>query len=165
MKRTFALALAIAWHLAAHAADLIPADVAGSWGTAASLDAGDTEQSVLHLQADGYGMMAGSTPPAKRMDGVDDGKPGPRAVIGFPVRATLDGDTLQLRPFLPRGAPAEQAAQAARVVLTCRHDAAGLTLACTVPDGKTLILHRLGAALPPEAKEMLTALKAQDAGS
>jgi hypothetical protein len=165
MKRILPLALAFALHLSVHAADIIPADVAGSWGTAASLDAGDTEQSVLHLQADGYGMMAGSTPPAKRMDGVDDGKPGPRAVIGFPVRATLDGDTLQLRPFLPRGAPAEQAAQAARAVFNCRHDAAGLTLACTVPDGKPLVLHRLGATLPPEAAAMIAALKAQDAGS
>jgi hypothetical protein len=165
MKRTLALALAIAWHMAVHAADLIPADVAGSWATAASPDAGNMEQSVMYLQADGYGMMAGSTPPAQRMDGVDDGTPGPRAVIGFPVRATLDGATLQLRPFLPRSVPADQAAQAARVVFTCRHDAAGPTLACTVPDGKPFVLHRLGATLPPEAAAMIAVLKAQDANS
>lgn len=44
MKRLMPLLLACACHLAAHAADTLPAHVAGSWGTADSLHAGATGQ-------------------------------------------------------------------------------------------------------------------------
>ncbi|SDF54952.1 hypothetical protein SAMN05428966_1176 [Massilia sp. PDC64] len=165
MKRLIPLLLACACHLAAHAADTLPAHVAGSWGTAESLQAGDTAQTVLYLQTDGYGLMAGSTPPAKRMDGVDDGKPGPRAIIGFPLRATLDGATLHLRPFSLQGAPADQAAKVANIVMTCRYDAGVPSIACEGPDKASLVLHRLGATLPPEATSTIAGLKAQQNGS
>jgi len=159
------LLLAGACHLAAHAADTLPAHAAGSWGTAASLQAGDTAQTVMYLQADGYGLLAGSTPPARRMDGADDGKPAPRAIIGFPLRAALDGDTLQLRPFSPQGAPADQAAQVASIVMTCRYDASAPSFTCTGPDKTPIVLRRLGATLPPEAAATIAALKAQDKGA
>jgi hypothetical protein len=143
MKRLIPQLLVGAYHLAAHAADPLPADVAGSWGAA---------QTVLYLQADGYGLMAGSTPPAEEAGSA-------RAIIGFPVRATLDGDTLRLRPFLPKGAPAES------VVMLCRYDAAAPTFTCTGPDKTPIVLRRLGAALPPEAATTIAGLKAQDNGS
>ena len=78
MKRLIPLLFAFAWHVSAHAADPLPAHVAGSWGSA---------QTVMYLQADGDGLMAGAAPPAT---GADNARP----IIGFPVRAALDGDTL-----------------------------------------------------------------------
>ncbi|PQO90731.1 hypothetical protein C5614_27670 [Massilia phosphatilytica] len=159
MKRLIPLLLATAWHLSAQAADPLPAHVAGSWGTADSLHAGDAAQTVMYLQADGDGLMAGSAPPAKRADGVDDGKSAPRAIIGFPVRATLDGDALQLRPFLPKGAPVGD------VVMLCRYDAATPAFTCTGPDKVPIVLRRLGATLPPEATSTIAGLKAQENGS
>ena len=165
MKRLIPLLVAVAWQVSAHAADPLPAHVAGSWGTAESLQAGDTAQTVLYLQADGYGLMAGSTPPARRMDGVDDGKPGPRAVIGFPLRATLDGATLHLRPFLPQGAPADQAAKVAHIDMTCRYDAGTPSITCKGLDKASFVLRRLDATLPPEATSTIAGLKAQQNGS
>jgi hypothetical protein len=156
VKRLIPLALAIAWHLAAHAADTLPAHVAGSWGTADSLHAGATEQTVMYLQADGFGLMGGSSPPARGADGA------PRAIAGFPVRAALEGDTLRLRPALPKGAPADLAAS---VVMTCRYDAAAPSFTCTGPDKVPIVLRRLGATLPPEAATAIAGLKAQENGS
>jgi hypothetical protein len=143
MKRLIPLLLAGACHLAAHAADTLPAHVAGSWGSA---------QTVMYLQADGDGLMAGSAPPA-------DGSGNARPIIGFPVRATLDADTLLLRPSLPNGAPVEN------VVMTCRYDAAAPTFTCTGPDKTPFVLRRLGATLPAEATSTIAGLKAQQNGS
>lgn len=161
MQRALALVLALACPLAAHGADTLPVHIAGSWGTAASLYAGDSAQNLMHLRADGYGMMAGSAPPAKRLDGDDDGKPAPRAVIGFPVRAALDGDMLTVHPFLPEGASADAAAQAARVAIACRYAAADPTLTCTGPDGTPFVLRRLGATLAPDVAAAIDAVKPQ----
>lgn len=144
MKRLIPLLLAGACHLAAHAADTLPARVAGSWGSA---------QTVMYLQADGDGLMAGSTSSAAGMD--DNARP----IIGFPVRATLDGDTLLLRPILPKSAQVED------VVMTCRYDAAAPTFTCTGPDKTPFVLHRLGATLPAEATSTIAGLKAQQNGS
>ena len=146
MKRLIPLLLATAWHLSAQAADPLPAHVAGSWGAA---------QTVMYLQADGYGLMAGSTPPVEGANGSADA----RAIIGFPVRATLDGDTLLLRPSLPKGAPAENAA------MTCRYDAAAPSFTCTGPDKTPFVLRRLGETLPAEATSTIAGLKAQENGS
>jgi hypothetical protein len=155
MKRLIPVLLASACHLSAHAADILPAHVAGSWGTAPSLHAGDTAQTVMYLQADGYGLMAGSAPPARDAGGSGDA----RAIVGFPVRAALDGDTLQLRPILPQGAPADT------VVMTCRYAAAAPSFTCTGPDNTPFVLHRLGATVPPEAASTIAGLKAQQNGA
>jgi hypothetical protein len=141
MKRLIPLLLACACHLAAHAADTLPAHVAGSWGSA---------QTVMYLQADGDGLMAGSAPPA-------DGNA--RPIVGFPVRAALDGDTLLLRPAMPDGAPVEN------VVMTCRYDAAAPAFTCTGPDKTPFVLRRLGATLPPEAAATIAGLKTRKNGS
>lgn len=106
----------------------------------------------MYLQADGDGLMAGSAPPA-------EGAGGARPIIGFPVRATLDGDTLLLRPLLPKGAQVQD------VVMTCRYDAAAPTFTCTGPDKTPFVLRRLGATLPPEATSTIAGLKAQQNGS
>lgn len=143
MKRLIPLLLAGACHLAAHAADTLPAHIAGSWSSA---------QTVMYLQADGDGLMAGSAPPAREADNA-------RAIVGFPVRATLDGDTLLLRPSLPNGAPVEN------VVMTCRYDATAPAFTCTGPDKTPFILRRLGATVPPAATSTLAGLKAQRNGS
>ena len=57
MKRLIPLLFACA---AAHAAETLPAHVAGSWGSA---------QTVMYLQADGDGLMAGSTSSPAGLDG------------------------------------------------------------------------------------------------
>jgi hypothetical protein len=57
----------------------------------------------FYLEADGFGAAVGSTPAVRLAGAVDDGAPGPRAVIGFPLRASSDGDALTLHAFAPEG--------------------------------------------------------------
>ncbi|MYM75158.1 hypothetical protein GTP56_23590 [Duganella sp. FT134W] len=87
MDRILTLLCATLLHLTANAADVVPAHLTGEWGTGASLYDGKQDQADVYLLPDGLGMMAGSSAPAHRADGVDDGKPGPRALVGFPVHA------------------------------------------------------------------------------
>jgi hypothetical protein len=161
MKRVLTLAIAIALQVSAQAADVVPAHLTGTWGTAESLYAGTAAQNEMMLQANGFGLIAGSGTAPRRLDGVDDGKPALRAIIGFPVRATVDGDTLTARPFLPAGAPADQAAKLASAVISCRYSAAGPTLTCTGPDGVAFAMHRRSETIPEEAATMIGALAAQ----
>ncbi|WP_137175493.1 hypothetical protein [Massilia sp. HP4] len=138
-KRSMLLALSLAWHAFATAADVLPAHLTGTWGTAESLFAGEDEQVELRLLPDGYGVMAGSTPPARRMDGSNATVPDMRIVMGFPLRATFAGDTLTARMIAldPR-----QEDEARRTVITCRFDAGGQTLTCTVPAGPPVLMTR-----------------------
>ena len=158
MRRNHAvlLVLAACWHLATSAADRLPSYLTGTWGTAESLYVGETGQAEVHLAADGVGVVAGSTPPPQRISGVDDGKQPPRAIIGFPVRATLDGASLTLRPIAidPR-----HAADAAQGVITCNVDTAGLTLNCVGPSGPAMVLRRRSAVIDEEAARMLAQLR------
>ncbi|QJD92476.1 hypothetical protein HH213_21695 [Duganella dendranthematis] len=94
---------------------------------------------------------AGSSAPARRTDGVDDGKPGPRTLIGFPLHARMDGDTLVLHPFLPEGVPGMKA----EFDINCRHAQADQTLTCTWPDNKSILLKRRGDTVPAEVMRML----------
>lgn len=157
MKHAITLALAIAWHLPLHAADTLPAQLAGIWGTAESLYTGTTAQSALQLEPDGFGILAGSSPPAT---GVDGGKQPPRAIIGFPVRATLLDDTLTLRAYWPGKI---DDAQAARMTLTCRYEKAVPALTCTGPDKVAIVMRRLAATVDAEAATMIAAVRAQAA--
>ena len=157
-----ALALAVACCLSAHAADVLPAHLVGTWGTAPSLYDGTTGQSQLHFQADGFGVAVGSTPPAVRADGVDDGKPAPRAVIGFGLRAKLDGEVLVAQPFLP----GQTAAQAMPPPYRCRYDAAGPALTCSVPtESAPLSLKRYHDTVPDEVAKMIEGLRQQAAAA
>lgn len=133
--------------LSAHAADVLPAHIIGTWGTGASLYDGAERQAEIYLLADGFGMAAGSTPPAHRADGVDDGKPGPRAIIGFPVRAALEGDTLSLRVLLPKE---QQEMKRDKLTLSCHYERAGEKLTCTGPDGVPMAMTRRSASVEEE---------------
>jgi hypothetical protein len=150
--------LAVAWHVAAKAADLLPTHLIGTWGTGESLYAGTTAQNEFYLQGDGFGIAAGSTPPTGRIDSIQDGQRAPRAIIGFPVRATLDGDRLTVRPSL---SGQEQVKQAAAMVISCQYGAANLTLACVGPDGAVFIMKRREKTVPTEVAQMIEALRLQ----
>ena len=152
-----AMAMAYACQLSANAADVLPAYLVGTWGTAASLYEGTTGQSQMHLQADGFGVMVGSTPPAIRQDDVDDGKPAPRAIIGFPVRATVDGDVLTAQPFLRT----PHAGQGTAPPIICHHEAAGPTLTCTGPDKMPMAMQRHSATVPAEIAAMIDGIRQQ----
>ena len=154
-----AMAMAYACQLSANAADILPAYLVGTWGTAASLYEGRTGQSQMHLQADGFGVMVGSTPPAIRQDGVDDGQPAPRAIIGFPVRATLEGDVLKAQPFLP----AQMVQQGSAPLIVCRYEAAGPALTCTGPDKVPMPMKRHSATVPPEVASTIAGVRQQAA--
>lgn len=156
LSRFSLLALCMFWPLLVNAADALPRHLTGTWGTAESLYAGATEQTELLLLADGFGAMQGSTPPASRIDGSDDGKPAPRAIIGFPLRATADGDTITAKPFLPSG---QQAAEMARIAISCRYEPAGPTLTCTGPSGVPMVMSRRSDTVAPEAAKMIEALR------
>lgn len=156
-----AMAMAYAWQLSANAADILPAYLVGTWGTAASLYEGTTGQSQMHLQADGFGVMVGSTPPAMRQDGVDDGKPAPRAIVGFPVRATLEGDVLKAQPFLPT----QQGQQGSAPLIVCRYETAGPALICTGPDKVPMPMKRYSATVPAEVASTIASIRRQAASN
>ncbi|MQA39223.1 hypothetical protein [Rugamonas aquatica] len=143
-------------HTAAHAAEGLPAHIAGTWATGASLFEGTAEQAEMYFLADGYGMMAGSASAPRRVDGVDDGKPAPRAIVGWPVTATLDGDTLQVRPLLPKGET-----KGAGAVIPCHREAAEPKLVCTGLDGKQIIMARRSESVPNDVAEMVDAYRKQ----
>lgn len=143
------------WHLAANATDVIPSYLTGSWGTAASLYEGDKGQSEMYLFSDGSGLMVGSSPPAKRTDGVEDGMPGPRALAGFPIRVTLENDVLLARPFSPRESENKELAG---MVISCHYDAPGAILTCKVPAYETIKLTRRSETVPREIGQMLGTL-------
>jgi len=144
------------WHVAASAGDVLPSYLTGTWATAASLYEGDEGQSELHLFSDGFGLMAGSTPPAKRAEGVNDGKPGLRALVGFPVRVTLEKDALLARPFSPDESENRKLAGGA---INCHYDSSGALLTCKGPVGGALKLTRRSEAVPREIEQMLETLR------
>jgi hypothetical protein len=153
VKRALLLGLAVAWQLTAHAADVIPAHLTGVWGTAESLYAGTTGQSELHLQADGFGVLVGSSASPTLSSGPDKGKPGPRVVMGFPVRATWDGDIVTVAVFMPgeKNIPGP---------LPCRHEASGATLTCTMPDRGESVMKRRSTTLPVDSVKLLKEMQA-----
>jgi hypothetical protein len=139
-------------HLSVNAADVVPAHLTGTWGTGASLHDGKDEQTELYLLPDGYGAIAGSTPPMPRKDGADDGKPAPRVIMGFPLHARMDGDTLMLRPFLPKGVPGMKG----EIIIPCHYEQAERTLSCTTPDKpKTFVMKRRDETIPADVEKML----------
>ncbi len=151
-RHTVLLACMLAWHGAATAADVLPTHLTGSWGTAESLYDGESGQSQMHLDADGYGAMVGSTSRPQRIDGKDDAGPEVRAIIGFPVRATLDGATLTVRVVALDPKDAERARRAGT---TCRYDAVGPTLTCSWPGREPVVMKRLNETVPAEIARML----------
>jgi hypothetical protein len=137
MRLTFPLLGAL--HFVVSAAEVLPVHLIGTWGTAESLYEGTDKQTEVHLLTDGYGIVVGSTQALQRVGGLSDGQPGPRAIVGFPVEAVLNGDVLMLRVLWPAKAPVQESGGPA---LACRYDRAGPTLACTGPDGVPMMLKR-----------------------
>jgi hypothetical protein len=152
LKRISLLVLCSAIHLAANAAATLPENLIGSWGTSASLWIGKGPQAELHLPADGLGLFIGSSHEGQRTDGVSDGKPGPRAVMGFPVQITLDGNTLSLRP---RGFTERDVRELEGIVFNCSYDAAGPILSCVAPDKTRIKMTRRSETISAEAQAMI----------
>lgn len=144
--------------VAASATDFLPSCLTGTWDTAETLFAGETGQVEIYLQPDGLGIMIGSAPPARRIDGKDDGKPGLRAIAGFPLRAIVEGDTLTARPIAldPR-----EEEKARRTVITCSFEAAGPTLTCAAPGHPRLVMKRRSDTNPVESVRMLEAVRSR----
>lgn len=153
MPRVIYFAFAALWHSLAAADGSLPADMSGTWGTAESLYAGTASQGEMHLQADGFGLFAASSAALRRADGIDDGTPAPRAIIGFLFRSTLDGATLTLSPIRPANQPATNLA------LSCRYEPAGPKMICIGPDGKPIAMRRRSDTVPPEAMKMIATLR------
>jgi hypothetical protein len=148
--------LATLWHPFLLAAEAVPTHLAGTWGTGESLQSDEAGQAELYLAVDGFGVMAGSTSAPVRADGQDDGKPAPRGVIGFPVRAVMEGDALKLRLELPgkNGAKLDP-----RMFFLCRHAPEGPTLRCTGPDGKAMVMKRRSETVSPEGAKLMEDLR------
>lgn len=119
MKR-YLLALLAAWPLAAFAADVLPSDLVGAWGTDPSMDLGIPGTQMLVLRADAYGMILASRPS-------ESGEPGTVDVLGFPVRVAPGGKTVTLHPVHPSKDPGILEKQ----IVVCRHNMASATLDCS----------------------------------
>ncbi|CAN7572674.1 hypothetical protein [Massilia sp. LjRoot122] len=166
-SRCLLLALATACHLSAHAADPVPAHLAGAWGTAESLYAGTVAQYELLLLSDGFGSFTGSTPPMTHTGGPDKGKPAAaRVIMGLPLRAVVDGDVLKAQPFIPRSIlrPGDKAPAPEAMTITCRYEAQGQTLSCVGPDRRDIVMKRYSETVPAETAEMLRKIRAADDG-
>jgi hypothetical protein len=133
--------------LTASAADVLPEYLIGTWGTGSSLYDGASRQTEMYLLADGYGVLAGSTAAPRRIDGIDDGKPGPRAIIGFPVQATLDGNALSVRVLLPKE---QQGSKKVGMGMSCQYESAGPKLVCAGPDGVSTMMARRSESVAEE---------------
>jgi hypothetical protein len=154
LKPALLLALAAACPSSALADAVVPAHLAGVWGTAESLYAGTTAQSELHLLANGTGIMAGSSPPMSYTAGPDKGKIDPtmRAVLGFALRASVDGDRVVLQLVAPPEAngPTPEEARFA-----CRYQAGGPTLACSVKGRPDIVMKRRSDSVDDKTAEMI----------
>ena len=158
MRKNLTILLAALWQLPSLAADRIPDRLTGSWSTAESLYAGSTGQTEMHLLADGFGVLAGSTPPAQENGGppTDPAVHAPRAIVGFPFQATLQGEELILRPLIPN---AGQSPAAKDMVLSCRYDPTAPSITCTGPDGVPMVLARRSKTVPAEVTQLVDSLR------
>jgi len=63
------------------AVDVLPPHLAETRDMAESLYACETGRAEIHLRSEGFGIMAGSAPPAVRLDGRDDTDPTSRVTV------------------------------------------------------------------------------------
>jgi len=140
----------------AAAAPAFPEYLTGTWATAESLFAGTEAQTELHLAADGFGIMVGSTSAPVRSDGVKDGKPAPRGIAGFPLQAEQDGPRLKLQILIPQ---AERLKPVPQVVVVCSYKPEPATLDCLPPSGQPIVMQRRSVALEPEAALQIEQLR------
>lgn len=164
IKRALMLVMMLATTAAAHLAaqaDTLPARLTGTWSTSAAPETEREAHNEFYLEADGFGAAVGSAPAVRLAGAVDDGTPGPRAVLGFPLRASSDGDALTLHAFPPNSTADEQAAQAARLTIACRYDTGTAALACTGPDGKSFTMHRHSETVPDDVARVIASIRGQ----
>jgi hypothetical protein len=163
LRHVVLFALVAACQLPAHAADTIPAHLAGVWGTAESLYTGTTAQSELHLSADGTGALAGSSPPLTHTAGPDKGKiePRMRVILGVPVRGTVDGDVLTLQMVVK---PGENGPTPEEGRITCRFEARGQVLNCSGTKPAGMGMKRLRDTVPAEMADMIRGAIAEASG-
>jgi len=155
---TLLAALAASWQSGAVTAGELPAALTGFWGTADSLYEGSAAQNHLHLMADGVGILVGSTPAPQRIHGSPgDGGPTPRAVIGFPVRATFADAVLTVQPLSLQPQDAEKAR---RAVFSCRYQADVPALECGMPNKRSLTLTRRADTSPADIAAQIEAMRA-----
>lgn len=140
----------------ASASEVLPVHLTGTWSTAESLYAGTDSQTEVHLLTDGYGIAVGSTKAAQRVDAINDGKPGPRAILGFPVQGELNGDFLKLQVLWPANAQVQKSGGPG---LACRYEPAVPTLTCTGPDGVPMILKRRSEVVSAETTRQIQAFR------
>ena len=140
---------------AAQTGDASPSRLIGTWASAESLYAGDTGQSELYLESDGFGIMVGSTKPAMLVDGSASTHPGPRAIIGFPIRASLDGDAITLVPTILD----KKNGNGPAFGIACRYEEDVPALVCATPEG-LLTLKRRSENLSAEVVQTITQLRA-----
>lgn len=138
------------------AAPAFPEHLTGTWATAESLFAGIEAQAEVHLAADGFGIMAGSTPAPVRLDGVKDDKPAPRGIVGFPLRAEMDGPRLKLQLLMP---PGQRPKAVSQVVVVCTYKPDPATLTCLPPSGPALVMYHRSVTVEPEAALQIEQLR------
>ncbi|MGH8856155.1 MAG: hypothetical protein ACREWI_17970 [Telluria sp.] len=167
LRQLVLLALATAWAMPAAAQDVIPSHLTGVWCTAESLFAGADAQQELQLQADGFGMLVGSSKPHIRTDGKPHEGTPPRVVMGFPLRATLDGNALTAQMFLPPGAsvsPRDKGPTPEQMKVACSYEAQGETLTCVGMDRVQMVMKRRSETLPAQTVDILKKIQSQLAG-
>jgi hypothetical protein len=161
MKYALTLALAVSWHPLADAAGPLPSDLTGTWSTGKSPYVNGTKQIDMYLEANGSGVLAGSTAPARNVNGADDETSGRSMLLGMRIQAALEGDILKARPFPAGGRNAEEAA---RMTLICHYDVAGPNLICMDPNGVTINMQRRSETITADVAEMRAAIRAQTSG-
>jgi hypothetical protein len=158
MKLAITLTLAIAWHMNVCAADALPDALIGAWSTSTAPAHDLDEHNDIQLEADGFGIAIGSSKAAQVAGGTGGAGQTARVILGFPFRATLDGDKLTLRAYWP-GKIDE--AQAAHMTIVCRYDMAAPVLTCTLPNGVTAVMRQRPDMVNAESAKMIAAVRAQ----
>lgn len=158
MTRALLAAGALAWMACVHAAEPVPSHLTGMWSTADSLYAGTTGQSELYLLDDGRGAMGFSSPPrlaGGTAQGKDDANA--RVILGFALRAKVEGEVLVLQPVVNDG----QGGQPAQVRLLYRQGANGPTLVSPDKAIPGEALKRRSDTVPEQIAAMIKAHLAQ----
>lgn len=156
MRRLFICVMLAGIQASAVAAPAFPEHLTGTWATAESLFSGTEAQAEVHFAADGFGLMAGSTPAPVRLDGVKDDKPAPRGIVGFPLRAEMDGARLKLQLLMP---PGQRMKAVSQVVVVCTYKPDPATLTCLPPSGPALVMYHRSVSVEPVAAQQIEQLR------
>lgn len=154
LKHLLATTLIAAPLLTNAAPHLLPA-LTGTWSSLSTPFGHGTKKIDLYLEADGTGMLIGSTTSRHTNAGADKAL-APDAILGMRISATLDGDILTTRPSAPTGGNVRAVAD---MTLKCKYDAPGSTLQCTDPQGVTINLQRSSASMTADVAQILAIMQ------